>query len=244
MTAARVAIVTGAASGIGAATAVRLSDDGPVVVCDVDDVGGQRTVDRIRSAGGEAIYLHLDVASESEWIGVVQRVLDTYGRIDTLVNNAGIPDWDPIESEDIAVYQRVVDVNQTGTWLGMKHCAEALKESGDGAVVNISSIFGTSGGFGGVSPGYHASKGAVRTLTKAAAIGWAKAGVRVNSIHPGVILTNLNKDMDMDQLQSITPFRRLGEPEDIAEAVAFLCSTKAGFITGAELNVDGGFLAQ
>lgn len=240
----RVSLVTGAASGIGAAAARRLAQEGPVAVCDIDDVRGANVVDGIRSSGGTAIYVHLDVSDESQWESAVAAVLGEFGRIDVLVNNAGIPDWDPLEEESLEVYMRTIEVNQVGTWLGMKHCAAALKASGAGAVVNISSIFGVSGGFGGVSPGYHSSKGAVRTLTKTAALGWAKDNVRVNSIHPGVIVTPLIDGMDRAGLLAITPLGRLGEPEEVAEAIAFLAGPASSFITGAELNVDGGFLAQ
>jgi NAD(P)-dependent dehydrogenase (short-subunit alcohol dehydrogenase family) len=240
----RVSLVTGAASGIGAAGARRLAQDGPVAVCDIDDVRGAQVVDSIRASGGRAIYVHLDVSDEAQWEVAVAAVLAEFGRIDVLVNNAGIPDWEPLEEESLATYMRTIEVNQVGTWLGMKHCAAALKASGVGAVVNISSIFGVSGGFGGVSPGYHSSKGAVRTLTKTAALGWAKDNVRVNSIHPGVIVTPLIDGMDRAGLLAITPLGRLGEPEEVAEAIAFLAGPASSFITGAELNVDGGFLAQ
>jgi NAD(P)-dependent dehydrogenase (short-subunit alcohol dehydrogenase family) len=240
----RVSLVTGAASGIGAAGARRLAQDGPVAVCDIDDVRGAQVVDSIRASGGRAIYVHLDVSDEAQWEVAVAAVLAEFGRIDVLVNNAGIPDWEPLEEESLATYMRTIEVNQVGTWLGMKHCAAALKASGAGAVVNISSIFGVSGGFGGVSPGYHSSKGAVRTLTKTAALGWAKDNVRVNSIHPGVIVTPLIDGMDRAGLLAITPLGRLGEPEEVAEAIAFLAGPASSFITGAELNVDGGFLAQ
>lgn len=240
----RVSLVTGAASGIGAAAARRLAQDGPVAVCDIDDVRGAQVVDGIRENGGRAIYVHLDVSAEAQWEKAVAAVLTEFGGIDVLVNNAGIPDWDPLEEESLETYMRTIEVNQVGTWLGMKHCAAALKASGAGAVVNISSIFGVSGGFGGVSPGYHSSKGAVRTLTKTAALGWAKDNVRVNSIHPGVIVTPLIDGMDRDGLIAITPLGRLGQPEEVAEAIAFLAGPASSFITGAELNVDGGFLAQ
>lgn len=240
----RVSLVTGAASGIGAAAAHRLAQDGPVAVCDIDDVRGAQVVDGIRENGGRAIYVHLDVSAEAQWEKAVAAVLTEFGGIDVLVNNAGIPDWDPLEEESLETYMRTIEVNQVGTWLGMKHCAAALKASGAGAVVNISSIFGVSGGFGGVSPGYHSSKGAVRTLTKTAALGWAKDNVRVNSIHPGVIVTPLIDGMDRDGLIAITPLGRLGQPEEVAEAIAFLAGPASSFITGAELNVDGGFLAQ
>lgn len=241
----RVALVTGAASGIGRATAQRLAQDGPVAVCDIDDSGGSAVVTGIRTQGGEAVFVHLDVTDEDSWVSAVTAVLSEFGRLDVLVNNAGIGDWDRIEDTSLDTYMATIEVAQVGTFLGLKHCAEALKASGQGAVVNMSSIFGVSGGFGGVSPGYHSSKGAVRTLTKTAALGWAKDGVRVNSIHPGVIVTPLlDRIEDHSILVDMTPMGRLGRPEEVAEAIAFLSGPASSFITGAELNIDGGFLAQ
>jgi len=245
MTGPRVALITGAASGIGRATAQRLAQDGPVAVCDIDDVNGEAVAAGIREQGGQAMYVHLDVTDEKAWVSAVADILSEYGRLDVLVNNAGIGDWDRIEDTSLDTYMATIGVAQVGTFLGLKHCAEPLKASGQGAVVNMSSIFGVSGGFGGVSPGYHSSKGAVRTLTKTAALGWAKEGVRVNSIHPGVIVTPLlDRIEDHQVLFDITPMGRLGRPEEVAEAIAFLAGPSASFITGAELNVDGGFLAQ
>jgi NAD(P)-dependent dehydrogenase (short-subunit alcohol dehydrogenase family) len=240
-----VALVTGAASGIGAATARLLAERGPVAVADVDDERGASVVEEIRAAGRKAEFVHLDVSDEKSWIAAVKAVVEAFGGIDVLVNNAGIGDWDPIEETSLETYMTTIGVTQIGTFLGLKHCGVHLKKSGQGAVVNMSSIFGVSGGFGGVSPGYHSAKGAVRTLTKTAALGWAKEGVRVNSVHPGVIVTPLLDGItDHQGLYDMTPMGRLGQPEDVAQAIAFLVSPAAGFITGAELNIDGGFLAQ
>ena len=245
MTAPRVALVTGAASGIGRATAQRLAQDGPVAVCDIDDVGGAAVAAGIREQGREALFVHLDVTDEESWTSAVAAVLAEFGRLNVLVNNAGIGDWDRIEDTSLDTYMETIGVAQVGTFLGLKHCAAPLKASGQGAVVNMSSIFGVSGGFGGVSPGYHSSKGAIRTLTKTAALGWAKEGVRVNSIHPGVIVTPLlDRIEDHSVLVDMTPMGRLGQPEEVAEAIAFLAGPASSFITGAELNIDGGFLAQ
>jgi len=241
----RVALVTGAASGIGRATAIRLSQSGPVAVTDLTDDAGRSVVNEIVAAGGTAIFVHHDVTNEQSWIDCVAEVITQFGAIHTLVNNAGIGDWDPIEETELDVYMNTISVTQVGTFLGLKHCGPHLRATGSGAVVNVSSIFAMSGGFGGMSPGYHSAKGAVRTLTKTAALGWAKQGVRVNSVHPGVIVTPLlDRFDDFQPLYDMTPMGRLGQPEDVAEAIAFLCSPQASFITGAELAIDGGFLAQ
>lgn len=244
----RVALVTGSASGIGLATVERLASEGAtVVISDVQDEAGEQAAAAIRDAGGDALYVHLDVTDEDGWGAAVARVLAERGRLDVLVNNAGLGDLATIEETSLADWERTVAIDQTGVFLGMKTCAEALKASGHGSVINISSIFGTSGGFG-TSPAYHAAKGAVRTLTKNVALHWATEGVRVNSVHPGFIRTPIldqAKGTEVwDAMTAMTPMGRLGEPEEIAAAVAYLASDDASFVTGLELYVDGGYIAR
>jgi NAD(P)-dependent dehydrogenase (short-subunit alcohol dehydrogenase family) len=244
----RVALVTGAASGIGRATAERLAAEGAaVVVSDIREEAGEEAAAAIRGGGGTASFMRLDVADEESWRQVVAFVLAEHGRLDVLVNNAGLGDLATIEETSLADWERTVAIDQTGVFLGMKSCAEALKASGHGSVVNISSIFGSSGGFG-TSPAYHAAKGAVRTLTKNVALHWAAEGVRVNSIHPGFIRTPILDQARgtevWDAMTASTPMGRLGEPEEIAAAVAYLAGDDASFVTGSELYVDGGYLAR
>ena len=244
----RVALVTGAASGIGRATAHRLASEGAiVVVSDLQDEAGEQAAAELRGAGGEALFVHLDVTDENGWAGAVERVLAERGSLGILVNNAGLGDLAPIEETTLSDWERTVAIDQTGVFLGMKSCGDALKASGHGSVINISSIFGTSGGFG-TSPAYHAAKGAVRTLTKNVALHWATEGVRVNSIHPGFIRTPILDQARgtevWDAMTTLTPMGRLGEPEEIAAAVAYLASDDASFVTGLELYVDGGYIAR
>lgn len=244
----RVALVTGAASGIGRATAERLASEGAaVVVTDVQDEAGEETAAALAAGGDDALYVHLDVTDEAGWQAAVERVLTERDRLGVLVNNAGLGDLAPIEETTLADWERTIAIDQTGVFLGMKSCAEALKASGHGSVINISSIFGTSGGFG-TSPAYHAAKGAVRTLTKNTALHWATEGVRVNSVHPGFIRTPIldqAKGTEIwEAMTAMTPMGRLGEPEEIAAAVAYLASDDASFVTGLELYVDGGFIAR
>jgi NAD(P)-dependent dehydrogenase (short-subunit alcohol dehydrogenase family) len=239
----RVVLITGAASGIGRATAGRLADEGAtVVVTDVQDAAGEAAAAELREAAGESLFVHLDVTDEDGWRTAVE-----LGRLDILVNNAGMGDLATIEETSLADWERTVAIDQTGVFLGMKTCADALKASGHGSVINISSIFGTSGGFG-TSPAYHAAKGAVRTLTKNVAVHWATEGVRVNSIHPGFIRTPILDQAEgtdvWEAMTAMTPMGRLGEPQEIAAAVAYLASDDASFVTGLELYVDGGYIAR
>lgn len=247
----QVALVTGAARGIGAATAHRLASEGAsVVLTDVLDEEGAVVADEIRRQEGRAVYEHLDVTSEREWSRAVDRAA-TLGRLTVLVNNAGVARGEDLETETREGYEKLIAINQTGVWLGMKAVAVELEKNG-GAIVNVSSIYGASGGTG-ASFAYHAAKGAIRTMTKNAAIHWAKSRIRVSSVHPGFVDTPMvepfvaGEGADAKAMQEYihasTPLGRMGRPEEIAAAIAFLASSDASFITGAELFVDGGFSA-
>jgi NAD(P)-dependent dehydrogenase (short-subunit alcohol dehydrogenase family) len=244
----RVALVTGAASGIGKAIAQRLAREAAaVLVSDVNDEAGNAVAKDIVASGGRASYAHLDVTSPSDWNAAVNGATEQFGGLDILVNNAGMGDLGTIEDTSLEDWERTVAVDQTGVFLGMKTAAAALAASGHGTVINISSIFGTSGGFGS-SPAYHAAKGAVRTLTKNIALHWADRGVRVNSVHPGFIDTpilELTRGTEFEQAMiGLTPLGRLGRPEEVAARVAYLASDDASFVTGSELYIDGGYIAR
>ena len=244
----RVAIITGAASGIGKATAHRLANEGAIVVLtDINDAAGNEVAESLRGLGADAMFRHHDVANQQDWQRVIDDTVGAYSRIDILVNNAGMGDLLNIDEAPIEDWDRTIAINQTSIFLGMKLASAHLKASGHGSVINISSIFGISGGFG-TSPAYHAAKGAIRTLTKNVALLWAQQGVRVNSIHPGFIDTPILdavKGTDFEQvMMDLTPMGRLGRPEEIAAAVAYLASDDASFVTGSELVVDGGYLAR
>lgn len=243
----KVAIVTGAASGIGAATAEALCAEGAqVVIADVNDELGQALAKRLTGGGKSARYQRLDVTDEAQWGRVVADTVLELGRLDILVNNAGIGTFADVEQETREGWEKVIAVNQTSVWLGMKHVIPAMRGAGGGSIVNVSSIFGAVGGFG-ASVAYHAAKGAVRLMTKNAAIRYAKEGIRVNSMHPGFVDTPLitavkGTPIEQSIIQN-TPLGRLARPEEIGDVIAFLCGPKASYMTGSEVYVDGGWTA-
>jgi NAD(P)-dependent dehydrogenase (short-subunit alcohol dehydrogenase family) len=243
----KVAIVTGAARGIGKATTESLCAQGAfVVITDVIDGEGDALAKRLASEGKCARYMHLDVSDESQWQRVVDATIGELGHLDILVNNAGIGTMPDVEQETREGWDKLISINATGVWLGMKHAAPHMKQNGGGAIVNVSSIFGAVGGFGG-SIAYHASKGAVRLITKNVALRYAKEGIRVNSIHPGFIDTPMVEQVKGTPVEAMivdkTPMGRLGRPEEIGEVIAFLCGPKASYMTGSEVYVDGGWTA-
>ena len=244
----RIALITGGASGIGKATAHRFIEEGAkVIISDIQDSLGEAVIKDLVAKGGEATYLHHDVSSEESWKEAISKIDSKYGLLDILFNNAGIGDTLTLEETPMENYLKTIAVTQNSVFLGMKLASVLLKRSIHPSVINTSSIFGLSGGFG-ASPAYHAAKGAVTVMTKSAALGWAKDGIRVNSLHPGFIDTPILGDAKQTEfgkvLLQVTPMNRLGLPEEVAATVAFLASDDASFMTGSELVVDGGYLAR
>lgn len=246
----KVALVTGGASGIGAATARLYAREGArVAIVDINDNLGRGVADDI----GDALYLHLDTTNEDEWRSVVARILERFGRLDILVNAAGVSGRIPgtatppkLEDQDIENWNAVMNVNSTGIFLGMKHVIRAMRAAGGGSIVNISSIYGLVGSPHSVA--YHASKGSVRLSTKAAALQYASENIRVNSVHPGFVTSPMTQIMHDDpelarpRLDK-TPLGRFGTPEDIANGCLFLASDESAWMTGSELVIDGGMTA-
>jgi len=242
----KVAIVTGAGHGMGEAEARLFATEGAkVVVADILASEAERVAAVIRQQGGEATAAAIDVTSEPQWRALIEKTVASYGRLDILVNNAGISGSSVGDPDGIEGWDRVIAVNQTSVFLGTKLAAAEMAKSGGGSIVNISSIMGFVGGPSG-HPAYSASKGAVRIYTKAAAVRYGPQGVRVNSVHPGYMPPMLNATNAGERADKIalTPLRRLGEPIEVAYGVLFLASDEASFVTGTELVIDGGFIAQ
>jgi NAD(P)-dependent dehydrogenase (short-subunit alcohol dehydrogenase family) len=242
----KVALITGAASGMGAATARLLAREGAkVVVADMMEAEGRAVVAEITKAGGSASYINLDVADEAQWEAAIAAVMAAHGRLDVLVNNAGISGSNTNNLYDTALWDRIMAVNARGVFLGVKHGVAAMRQSGGGSIINLSSISGVVGQ-DRIHCAYNASKAAVRLLTKNAAVRWGPPGVRVNSVHPGYLPPMLGGTNGPGRSAKIplTPLRRLGEAIEVAYGVLFLASDEASFITGTELVIDGGFIAQ
>lgn len=244
----KVALITGAAHGMGETEAKMFAKEGAkVVVADVDEAGGQQVVAGIAEVGGEALFVHLDVTNEADWQKAVDAAVSRFGKLDVLVNNAGISGSSGVDLLDTQAWDQVMAVNAKGVFLGMKHAIPAMQKAGGGSIINISSISGFVGQ-DYIHMAYNASKGAVRIMTKSAAVQYAKDGIRVNSVHPGVMppMRTSRVTADAEQRQRMlaqVPMGREGRREEVGYAVLFLASDEASYITGTELVVDGGYLA-
>ena len=250
----KVAIVTGGALGIGRAVCLELAKEGAkVAVTDIADDEGKKVVDEIQGFGGTAKYWHIDTASEDDVSSAFSDIEKEFGSIDVLVNNAGIAGVNkPTHEITKEEWDKVINVNVSGVFYCTKHAIPAMKKAGAGSIINLSSIYGMIGAAD--LPPYHASKGAVRLMSKNDALIYAKDKIRVNSVHPGFIWTPLVEQLGKEseegvdafrkQLDSLHPIGHVGESEDIAYGVLYLASDESKFVTGTELGIDGGYTAQ
>lgn len=247
----KVALVTGAGSGIGRASALAFSKEGAkVAVADIDAAGGETTVDLIKNAGGEAIFIMADVTQAAEVETMVNKVIQLYGALNCAFNNAGIEGTPLVATADLTeeTWDSVIDINLKGVWLCLKYEIPQMLKQGNGAIVNSSSVAGLQGSrFGGAA--YGASKFGIIGLTKTAALEYASQGIRINAVCPGVISTPMLERLEKadpqisKKLNAAHPIGRMGRPEEIAEAVTWLCSDKAAFVTGHAMAIDGGFVS-
>ena len=248
----KVVLVAGTASdpGLGRTAAAALAREGArLVVTDIDGAGAEDCARQIREAGGEAVAAAQDVTSEADWSRIIAEVLDRFGRLDVLVNNAGIAILKPLEALTLEDWRRQIDVNLTSVFLGCRHAMAALRASGGGSIINLSSVAGLVGI--PTTAAYGAAKGGVRMMSKTVALEGAPDGIRCNSIHPGMIWTNMQARAtgapSPDRVPPETlriPLGRIGTPDDIASCIVYLASDESSYVTGAEFTVDAGMTAQ
>ncbi|MFC9424086.1 SDR family NAD(P)-dependent oxidoreductase [Streptomyces sp. NPDC056987] len=243
----KVAIVTGAARGQGEAHSRLLAAEGAaVLMTDVLDDAGETVAGELRDAGYDVRYRHTDVTSEADWLATVEDAERRWGRIDILVNNAGIVGtMKAADEEDVEAWTKITAINQQGVFLGIKHVVPAMRRSGGGAIVNTCSINGSVGAPGSFS--YQASKGAVRMMTRAAALEYVKDNIRVNSVSPGLVMTPMAEEEGEESNKAFaaaTPMGRGARPEEVSYGVLFLASEEASYVTGTDLLIDGGYTAQ
>lgn len=241
----KVALITGAANGMGAMEAKLFAEEGAkIIATDIQTDILNKVIDDIKDNGGDAIAFQHNVTLEEEWKQVIAEALKAYGEIDILVNNAGVSSPETIATMEMNEWNKVMDINLNGCVIGMKYVIPEMQKQGGGSVINISSIGGIVG-MAGTSP-YTAAKGALRSLSKSAAVDYAKDHIRVNSLHPGIIETPMTAPSMKDAMQYYQTFTQLpylGKPEDVAYGALFLASDESRFMTGAELVIDGGWTA-
>ena len=245
----KVAFISGGARGMGASEGRVFAQEGAkVVLGDLREELGREVAREICESGGEAIFVHLDVASEESWQKAIATTVERFGKLDILVNNAGITASGGVLETTVETWDRIMDVNAKGVFLGTKVAIPEMRKAGGGSIVNISSQMGLVGSDMG-SPAYNASKGAVHIFTKSAALRHVKEGIRINSVHPGPIDTPMLNEGFVDPSRETkvinnTPMGRRGEPEEVAWGVLYLASDEASYVTGAALVIDGGYIAQ